>query len=115
MAYTARYNGELLVAQQCRCASKLLHRVCPPAGDGHAVDGRLEQRCEQVGIDPQSETGRRLIYLVQELLGFPRHLSQHWVTHILGTCTEIAVLLQFRETAVCIPHFFRAFGHRESL
>ncbi len=37
----------------------------------------LPQRCQQVGIDPQSETGRRLVYLVEELLGFPRHLSQH--------------------------------------
>ncbi len=45
--------------------------------DGHGTDTQLAQRCEQVGIDPYSETGRRLIYLVDELIGFPRHLSQH--------------------------------------
>ena len=41
----------------------------------HEVD--LPDRCGQVGIDPESEIGRRLIYLVDQLLGFPRHLSQH--------------------------------------
>ncbi len=46
------------------------------------VDGRsnhegLPERIAQVGIDPQSEIGRRFLYLVQTLLGFPRHLSQH--------------------------------------
>jgi error-prone DNA polymerase len=45
--------------------------------DGHADDPQLAERCRQVGLDPQSETGRRLVYLVQELIGFPRHLSQH--------------------------------------
>jgi len=45
--------------------------------DGHAEDSQLPQRCRQVGLDPASETGRRLVYLVEELVGFPRHLSQH--------------------------------------
>ena len=37
----------------------------------------LEQRCEQMGLDTASETGRRLLHLTRELIGFPRHLSQH--------------------------------------
>jgi error-prone DNA polymerase len=41
----------------------------------HNVD--LAGRCEAAGIDPESETGLRLCYLVNEILGFPRHLSQH--------------------------------------
>ncbi|QEG23789.1 error-prone DNA polymerase [Mariniblastus fucicola] len=41
----------------------------------HNVD--LADRCEAAGIDPQSESGSRLCYLVNEILGFPRHLSQH--------------------------------------
>jgi error-prone DNA polymerase len=45
--------------------------------DGHAEDPQLAERCRQVGLDPQSDTGRRLVYLVNELIGFPRHLSQH--------------------------------------
>ena len=45
--------------------------------DGHAEDPQLAERCRQVGLDPDSETGRRLLYLVNELIGFPRHLSQH--------------------------------------
>ncbi len=45
--------------------------------DGHADEPRLAERCRQVGIDPESETGSKLIYLVESLRGFPRHLSQH--------------------------------------
>ncbi len=37
----------------------------------------LEQRCAEMGIDTDSEIGRRLIHLARELIGFPRHLSQH--------------------------------------
>ena len=37
----------------------------------------LASRCEAAGIDPESETGSRLCYLVDEIVGFPRHLSQH--------------------------------------
>lgn len=37
----------------------------------------LSEKMQQVGMDPESELGVRLIYLVNELLGFPRHLSQH--------------------------------------
>jgi len=37
----------------------------------------LARRASEVGIDPLSPLGRRLVYLVCELVGFPRHLSQH--------------------------------------
>ncbi len=37
----------------------------------------LDQRCREAGIDPQSRTGRQLVELVGQLIGFPRHLSQH--------------------------------------
>jgi error-prone DNA polymerase len=37
----------------------------------------LASRCEAAGIDPESASGSRLCYLVDEILGFPRHLSQH--------------------------------------
>ena len=35
------------------------------------------QRCAAAGIDPTSPIGRRLLYLVEQLLSFPRHLGQH--------------------------------------
>jgi len=38
---------------------------------------KLQKRMSAVGIDPDSEIGKRLDFLVNELLGFPRHLSQH--------------------------------------
>ncbi len=37
----------------------------------------LPQRCREAGIDPQSDPGRQLVELVGQLVGFPRHLSQH--------------------------------------
>src|SRR5262245_1846691 len=37
----------------------------------------LEARCVAAGVDPQSPKIRQFLALVTELLGFPRHLSQH--------------------------------------
>ena len=37
----------------------------------------LPKRCEQSGVDPKSRIGGQLLALVNELVGFPRHLSQH--------------------------------------
>jgi error-prone DNA polymerase len=34
-------------------------------------------RVRQIGLDPRDPTIRRLAYLSSEILGFPRHLSQH--------------------------------------
>ncbi len=42
-------------------------------------DGRkvLPERIAECGFDPESPNVKRLIALVNELIGFPRHLSQH--------------------------------------
>jgi error-prone DNA polymerase len=37
----------------------------------------LSQRCREVGIDPGTRQGRLFVELVGQLVGFPRHLSQH--------------------------------------
>ncbi|MCH7821861.1 MAG: error-prone DNA polymerase [Proteobacteria bacterium] len=42
--------------------------------DGKRVD---DSRVLEAGLDPESPIIKRLLYLVGELLGFPRHLSQH--------------------------------------
>ena len=42
--------------------------------DGHKVD---DSRILEAGLSPDSPVIRRLLYLVRELIGFPRHLSQH--------------------------------------
>lgn len=39
--------------------------------------GELPDRCQLAGLDPESIVGKRFVYLVGELVGFPRHLSQH--------------------------------------
>jgi len=45
----------------------------------HWWDGRnlAEQRLREAGFDPANPLIRRLMQLVNELIGFPRHLSQH--------------------------------------
>lgn len=41
--------------------------------DGDVLAGRFRE----VGFDPTSRLGRQILALVEQLLGFPRHLSQH--------------------------------------
>ena len=45
--------------------------------DSRLPAGSLTTRCEEAGLEPESEIGKRFLYLVQNLIGFPRHLSQH--------------------------------------
>ena len=45
--------------------------------DGAHQPDDLAARCRTAGIDPLSPTGRQLLDRVDEILGFPRHLSQH--------------------------------------
>ena len=42
--------------------------------DGTQVD---DSRVLEAGLDPDSPVIKRLLYLVRQLIGFPRHLSQH--------------------------------------
>lgn len=39
--------------------------------------GKFPDRCRNAGLDPDSVVGERFIHLVTNLIGFPRHLSQH--------------------------------------
>ncbi|MGD9644104.1 MAG: error-prone DNA polymerase [Pirellulales bacterium] len=46
--------------------------------EGHrSADNHLVQRAREAGIDCESFLGQRLLSLVEELVGFPRHLGQH--------------------------------------
>jgi len=45
--------------------------------EGYHHEPDLAARCQQCGIDPVSRMGRMFVTLVEELIGFPRHLSQH--------------------------------------
>ncbi|HEX3149897.1 MAG TPA: error-prone DNA polymerase [Gemmataceae bacterium] len=40
-------------------------------------EDRLASRLTEGGLDPDSRLAKQLVWLVGELLGFPRHLSQH--------------------------------------
>ena len=56
--------------------------------DGREVNDSLVL---EVGLDPESPVIKKLFYLVRELLGFPRHLSQHVGGFIIsnGSLTEL--------------------------
>ena len=45
--------------------------------ESYSSEPDLAGKMRDVGIDPESDIGQQLIYLVNDLLGFPRHLSQH--------------------------------------
>lgn len=45
--------------------------------DSRSAQGSLEQRAASVGLDLASPLGKRFQFLVESILGFPRHLSQH--------------------------------------
>ena len=45
--------------------------------EGYSQDENLASRMRDVGIDPNSGIGNQLHHLVNEIIGFPRHLSQH--------------------------------------
>ena len=45
--------------------------------DSRSAQGSIEQRAASVGLDLKSPLGKRFQYLVESILGFPRHLSQH--------------------------------------
>ena len=45
--------------------------------DARMTEGTLADRAATCGIDPQSAIGQRFLYLFENLIGFPRHLSQH--------------------------------------
>ena len=45
--------------------------------DGYHDGAQLAERATEAGLDPESPVGRRLLHLVHEIQGFPRHLSQH--------------------------------------
>lgn len=54
------------------CVDKLAKSV-----DGYRDATGIEERFREAGFDPETKVGRQLRDLVEQILGFPRHLSQH--------------------------------------
>jgi error-prone DNA polymerase len=55
---------------------ELVDRLAKNAGY-HRAPENFPKHCQEAGLDIGSGVGRQFAYLVEELLGFPRHLSQH--------------------------------------
>ncbi|MEM9410222.1 MAG: error-prone DNA polymerase [Planctomycetota bacterium] len=45
--------------------------------EGYSQEENFAQRMREVGIDPETRVGGQLYHLVNEIISFPRHLSQH--------------------------------------
>lgn len=43
----------------------------------YSRETQLPDRCRDAGLDPESPLGKRFLSLTEQLIGFPRHLSQH--------------------------------------
>lgn len=54
-----------------------LAKVLDGRGGKESLSENLSVRLQQIGIDPNSQSAKRFLYLVESILGFPRHLSQH--------------------------------------
>ncbi|MEM6468643.1 MAG: error-prone DNA polymerase [Planctomycetota bacterium] len=64
------------VGKSLGLSADLIDALSKIAGSYYAREASLPRMAE-CGLDPESETGKRFVYLVQNLVGFPRHLSQH--------------------------------------
>lgn len=67
--------------------------------DPHEDEEMLEKRFRAAGLSPDSLEGRRLLWLVREVLGFPRHLSQH-VGGMVITRGPLCELVPMENTAM---------------
>jgi len=67
--------------------------------EGYHHEPRLAERCRDVGIDPGSVAGRQLVAIVQDLIGFPRHLSQH-VGGMVITRTPLCEMVPIENAAM---------------
>ncbi|MCX7390067.1 MAG: error-prone DNA polymerase [Planctomycetia bacterium] len=59
----------------------------------------LAARLKETGFDPDSDTGRKLLFLVGELIGFPRHLGQH-VGGMVITRGDLCELVPIQKAAM---------------
>jgi len=62
-------------------------------------DGPADERVREIGLDPRDATTRRVIELTGELIGFPRHLSQH-VGGFVITRTDLCGLVPIENAAM---------------
>ncbi|MCS7238288.1 MAG: error-prone DNA polymerase [Thermoguttaceae bacterium] len=73
------YRSRLAVREVGKALGLSLDRVDRLAKqiEHFEYEPELAERCREVGIDPDSPVGAQLVRLATELMGFPRHLSQH--------------------------------------
>ncbi len=58
-----------------------------------------EEQLEELGLDRQARTGRHLLTLTHEIIGFPRHLSQH-VGGFVIAATSLSELVPVENAAM---------------
>ncbi|NMG75060.1 error-prone DNA polymerase [Aromatoleum diolicum] len=78
-ATVIRYRARSALRDVGRALGFPLTQIERLTRDHFWFDGRriLPERLQEAGFDPASPTVQRLVVLTHELIGFPRHLSQH--------------------------------------
>ena len=78
-ATVIRYRARSALRDVGRALGFPLTQIERLTRDHFWFDGRhiLPERLQEAGLDPASPTVQRLAALTEELIGFPRHLSQH--------------------------------------
>ncbi|MDB4614625.1 error-prone DNA polymerase [bacterium] len=65
----------------------------------YSDEDMLAQRFQEVGLDMKSDLARQLMYLLKQIIGFPRHLSQH-VGGMVITRDSLSALVPIENAAM---------------
>lgn len=65
----------------------------------YSDEGKLAERFREAGLETTSTSGRQLMHLLREIVGFPRHLSQH-VGGMVITRDSLSALVPIENAAM---------------
>ncbi|OYP36741.1 error-prone DNA polymerase [Rhodopirellula sp. MGV] len=79
-ATVTSYRGKSAIREVGKAlglSADMIDSLSKMAGDYRGTDEKIPNGLDACGLDIESDIGQRFAYLVQNLMGFPRHLSQH--------------------------------------
>ncbi|MDM4017007.1 error-prone DNA polymerase [Roseiconus lacunae] len=79
-ATVTSYRGKSAIREVGKAlglSSDMIDSLSKMAGDYRGTQEKIPGGLDACGLDIDSDIGKRFAYLVENLMGFPRHLSQH--------------------------------------
>ncbi|MCC9603905.1 error-prone DNA polymerase [Stieleria sp. JC731] len=79
-ATVTSYRGKSAIREVGKAlglSADMIDSLSKMAGDYRGTEEKIPAGLDACGLDVHSEIGTRFTYLVKNLMGFPRHLSQH--------------------------------------